>query len=268
MPGSVTSIFSEADDFAAALRNEGCLGLLVTGAGEFRAWLTSVTLHSLRLSAAEEHLSRIALVDVPAGMMLVTLAQGRAFAPFWGGLRLGTDEIITLGASQRLHMRTDGPCRWGSIWLPSAELSSYGSALTGVTFAVPSAARWRPRPAMIRHLRHLYSAGIDASERRSSRFIGSEAAHGLEQQLIEALVECLANGSVIAATGCTREHQDIALRFEALLQTEPDRALRMAEIRSALGVPARALRRACEEQLGMAPAAYARCRRTQPVHRM
>src|SRR6516225_3252160 len=164
MPGSVTSVFSEADDFAAALRKEGCLGLLVTGAGEFRAWLTRVTLHSLRLSAAEEHLSRIALVDVPAGMMLIALAQSRAFAPFWGGLRLRADEIITLGASQRLHMRTDGPCRWGSIWLPAAELAGYGSALTGVTFAVPSAARWRLRPAMIRHLRHLYSAGIDASE--------------------------------------------------------------------------------------------------------
>ena len=116
MPGSTTSVFSEAGDFGATLRDEGCLGLLVTGAGEFRAWLTRVALHSLRLSAAEEHLSRTALVDVPAGMMLVALARGRAFAPFWGGVRLGADEIITLGAGQRLHMRTDGPCRWGSIW--------------------------------------------------------------------------------------------------------------------------------------------------------
>lgn len=107
MPGSTTSVFSEAEDFAAALRDEGCLGLLVTGAGEFWAGLTRVALHSLRLSAVEEHLSRTALVDVPAGMMLVALARGRAFAPFWGGVRLGRDEIITLGAGQRLHMRTD-----------------------------------------------------------------------------------------------------------------------------------------------------------------
>jgi hypothetical protein len=265
MPGSVTSVFSDAEDFAAALREEGFLSLLVTGNGEFRARLSRVALHSLRLSAAEEHLSRTGLVDVPSGMTLVALTRGTAFAPFWSGVRLGADEIMTLGGGQRLHMRTDGPCRWGSIWLPNADLVRYGNAVTGAAFAVPSAARWRLRPAMVRHLRHLYSAGIDAVERRSSTFIGNQAAHGLEQQLIEALVECLANGSMIEASGCTHGHQDIVLRFEALLQAQPEPALHLAEIRRLLGVSARDLRSACEEQLGMGPVAYARRRRLQMV---
>jgi len=143
MPGSVTSGFSEAEDFAAALRAEGVFSLLITGAGEFRARLTQVTLHHLRLSAAEERLSRTALVAVPTDMILVGLARGRASAPIWGGTRLGMDEVMTLAAGQHLHIRTDGPCRWGSIWFPTAKLRSYGSALTGGTFAVPSAARWR-----------------------------------------------------------------------------------------------------------------------------
>jgi hypothetical protein len=122
MPGSVTSVFSESEDFAAALRAEGVLGVLVTGAGEFRARLTQVALHNLRLSAADEHLPRIAVVAVPADMILVTLARGRTSGPIWGGVRLGADGILTLGAGQRLHMRTDGRSRWGSIWLPAAEL--------------------------------------------------------------------------------------------------------------------------------------------------
>ena len=267
MPESVTSVFSEAENFENALREEGFVGLLVTGAGEFRVRLTRVALHSLRLSAAEERLSRTALVDVPAGMILVALARGTAFAPFWGGMRLGADEIVILRASQRLNMRSDGPCRWGSIWLPEAELVSYGSALTGAAFAVPFAARWRLRSAMIRHLRHLYSAGIDAIERRSTTFISNEAAHGLEQQLIEALVECVSNGSAVEAARSTIEHRDVALRFETLLQAQPDRTLRTAEICSALDVSARALRLACEEQLGMGPAAYARRRRICQVDR-
>ena len=54
MPGSVTSVFSEAEDYEVALREEGCCGLLVTGSGEFSARLTQVALHRLRLSAAEE----------------------------------------------------------------------------------------------------------------------------------------------------------------------------------------------------------------------
>ncbi len=151
MPSSVTSVFSEAEDFEVALREEGCLGLLVTGPGAFRARLTRVALHRLRLSAAEEHLPRVALVAVPADMILVSLPSGSGPALIWGGVRLGAGDIMTLGAGRRLHMRTDGPCRWGPIWLPAAELARYGGAMMGAAFAVPCAAQsWRLRPAMIR----------------------------------------------------------------------------------------------------------------------
>ena len=267
MPGSVTSVFSEVEDFAAALREEGCLGLLVTGPGQFRARLTQVALQRMRLSAVEEHLPRIALVAVPADMILVSLSRGSGPAPIWGGIRIGAGEIMTLGPGRHLHMRTDGPCRWGSIWLSAPELVRYGSALTGAAFAVPSAARWwRPRPAMGTHLRHLHSAAIEAVESRSRALIGAEAAHGLEQQLIDALVECLSKGSAIVVAPATREHQDVAVRFESLLQPQPERYLRMAEICSALGVSARTLRLGCEEALGMGPAEYARRGRMQLVH--
>jgi len=70
MPGGVTSVFSEAKDFEVALRAEGCLGLLVTGLGQFRARLTHVALHRLRLLAAEEHLPRVAVTAVSADMIL------------------------------------------------------------------------------------------------------------------------------------------------------------------------------------------------------
>ena len=62
MPGSVISLFSELDEFQAALREDGLLNLLVTGSGQFRARLTQVTLQHLYLSAADEQLSRIAFI--------------------------------------------------------------------------------------------------------------------------------------------------------------------------------------------------------------
>jgi hypothetical protein len=40
MPRTVTSAFSEPVDFETALRKGGCLSLLVTGRGQFRAQLT------------------------------------------------------------------------------------------------------------------------------------------------------------------------------------------------------------------------------------
>jgi AraC-like DNA-binding protein len=264
MPGSATSVFSEAEDFEAALRAEGCLGLLVTGRGQFRARLTQVSLHSLRLSATDEQLPRIAVVAVPADMILVSLPRGAGSAIILGGIRIGAGEIMTLGAGQRLHARTDVPSRWGSIWLPAAQLVRYGSALTGAAFAVPSApGSWRPRPATSRHLRHLHSTAIRLVESGSNTLVDGEAAHGLEQQLIETLVECLSTGSAIETSPATHERRDVALRFEALLQTQPERSFRMAEIFSALGVSAQNLRLSCEEQLGMGPVEYLRRRRMQ-----
>jgi hypothetical protein len=95
MPGSVTSAFTAADDFAAALCAEGVLSLLVTGRA-FRARLTQVALHRLRLSATEEYLPRIAHVGVPTDMILVALPYGSGLAPIWGGTRMRAGEIITL----------------------------------------------------------------------------------------------------------------------------------------------------------------------------
>jgi len=268
MPGSATSVFSEAEDFEAALRAEGCLGMLVTERGRFRARLTQVSLHRLRLSATDEQLSRIAVVAVPADMLLVSLPRDTGSAMISGGIRVGAGEIMTLGAGQRLHARTDGRCRWRLIWLPAAELVRYGSALTGAAFAVPSTAEsWRLRPANGRHLRHLHSVAIRLAERGSNALVDGEAAHGMEQQLIETLVECLSTGSAIETSAATRARRDVALRFDALLQTQPERSFRMVEIFSALGVSAQTLRLSCEEQIGMGPVEYVRRRRMQLAYR-
>ena len=90
----------------------------------------------------------------------------------------------------------------------------------------------------------------------------SRTAHGLEQQLIDALLECLANGSPIEVARAIVVQRDIATRFEALLQAHPGRDLRIAEICQLLGVSASVLRAACGEQLGMEPLAYVRCHQT------
>jgi len=78
MPGSVTSVFGEPGDFQAALREDGVLGMMITGRGRFRARLTQITLHRHRLLVAEKHLPRIAFVAVPGDAALVLLPIGRS----------------------------------------------------------------------------------------------------------------------------------------------------------------------------------------------
>ena len=129
MPRSVMSVFSEPDEFQAALREEGVLNLLVTGLGEFRARLIQVTLHHLRLLAGEERLSRIVFAAVPTDTLFVLWPAGDRPGPIWdgGGLRVG--EMITLGPGQRIHSRTDGLCHWAAIQLSAEELAQFQARL-------------------------------------------------------------------------------------------------------------------------------------------
>ena len=66
---------------------QGCLSFLITGRGEFRAWLTQVALNAMRISAAEERLSRIAFVAVPADAVMIMFPIGKV-APACAGLKM------------------------------------------------------------------------------------------------------------------------------------------------------------------------------------
>jgi hypothetical protein len=144
MPASVTSVFSEPDDFQAALREEGVLSVLITGHGKFRARLTQVTLHRWRLWTSEEHLSRIGFVAVPANAILVLLPISSRVASICGGIGMRAGDIMMLGSGQRVHTRTDLACRWASLRLP-ARVARYGRALIESGFAVPATTQlWRP----------------------------------------------------------------------------------------------------------------------------
>jgi AraC-like DNA-binding protein len=268
MPDSVTSAFSDPEDFAAAFRTEGCVGLLITGRGQFQARLTQVTLNVLRLSAADERLARVAFLAIPADMMLIMLPMDGAPLPIYGGKVTRAGEIMTISPGAQLHARSEGHSEGGAIWLPVKELVRYGGALTGAAFAIPSAVQHRRPPARLgRHLRGLHAAAIRIAATRPQVLVEAQAARGLEQQLIDALVECLAGGAEDPATSSERRHQDIMVRFENLLHSQPNRDLRLNEMSEALGISQRLLRVICAAHLGMGPMAYDRLRRMWLVRR-
>ena len=177
-------------------------------------------------------------------------------------------EVMTHGPGQRLYGWTDGPCRWGAIWMLARELAHYGDALTGTRFALPlGTRRWRPLPQSLRTLRNLHAAAIRIAETQPDTLTHEDAVRGLQQQVIHALVECLSDASRVQETPARRRHQDLILRFMELLGDELIHTLRIDAISAMLGVSQRSLSVACQEQLGMAPAAYLRLRRMHLVHR-
>jgi AraC-like DNA-binding protein len=265
MPGSVISLFSELDEFQAALREEGLLNLLVTGSGQFRARLTQVTLHRLRLSAGDEYLSRVAFVAVPTNMLLVALPLGDRPAPIWDGVEMRLGEMITFGPGERLHARSHGPCQWGAIQVPVDDFVQYGRALTGVAPTIPALTRWRPPRAALRQLRQLHQAAVRTAEARSGVLADSEAVHGLEQQLIHALVESLSARPAYEETEAARGNRGVLARFEDLLEFEPPPSITAAG--AALRVSPRMLRECCKKNLGVGPSRYRRLRGMQRAHR-
>jgi AraC-like DNA-binding protein len=267
MPRSTTSAFSEPIDFQAALHNTGSLSLFVTAPGKFHARLTQVSLHNLRLSVMEENLARIGFLAVPANEVMMSFPLGDQPTPIWGGMAPRAGEFMTIGPGHRLHVRTEGPSRWGAIWFPEQDFANYFHVLTGCTLTIsPFAQVWRPPAAVDRRLLHLHGAAIRSAEARPNTIVSAEAAHGMEQQLIETLVECLSKGRSDDQTPTWHRNQGIMARFEELLHTQQERHLCAGELCVALGVSARLLRLRCREALGMSPISYVRLRALHAVH--
>lgn len=140
-----------------------------------------------------------------------------------------------------------------------ADLADYGRALTGAGFTIPATMHWTPSRSALRHLLRLYRAAIRAADKRPAALADPDAAHGLEQQLIHALVECLSAGSAARETTAARHRREIVARFDEAIVADP--MLAISGLSNALGVSKRLLRRCCQEQLGMGPVKYHRLRR-------
>lgn len=253
MPGSGMAVFREVEDFAAALRDEGCLNFIVTGEGHFSARLTGIALSRMQLAAGEERLSRTAFIAAPAEYVLSWFPLDDESRLISGGIELGNDDIGTLGPNGRAHLRTEGPCRWGSIRLLFRDLIGYSRLLLDRPPVITaSVQRWRAR-ATLRRLRQVHAAAVHTAEARPARLLEPEAARGLEQQLIEHLIPCLASEQ--REKPARRRNENLATRFEELL-SRPGATQELTGLSEALGVSPAVLRACCKEQLGVSPARY------------
>jgi hypothetical protein len=257
MPASARLLFTEPAEYQAALRREGFVRFITPSRNQFQARLRSVRPQHLYLLAAEEQMARIATIVIPDNTMLVAFSLEEGGASVWGGVPMQTDDLVILAPHQRIHSYTVAPCRWGAIRMLASDVAAYGRAVVGAPFAVPPVSRWlHPPPRLMRHLLDLHTAAV--CEGRPQILLAAEAARGLEQQIIESVIECLSIDVADAATPAIRASQELVERFEDIISTRSRHALHMADICSALGVSRLTLRQCCDAQLGMNPIAYIR----------
>ena len=177
MLSSTKGFFREPDDFEAAMRDDGCTSLVVTQRGPFRARLTRIALHWLRLQSAEESSARVAFFTIPAGSTLVFIPIGYSLPPVWDGASTCVGEIITVSGCHRAHTRSATGGRWGSLLLPTRILESHAETLTGSSLVLPlGVSMWRPSATLYRQLIRLHSSATGVASTRASVLTTSEPA--------------------------------------------------------------------------------------------
>jgi AraC-like DNA-binding protein len=266
MLNSTTGVFREPVDLQAAMAEFGCASLVCINSGSFRARLTRIALHRLRLLKTEESAARVAFFCTPDDAMLVSLPVGDGPSVLWGGTAARAGEILVVGPGHRSYSRSTARLRWGAILLPIRLSVSYAQRVSGNALALPpGVSLWRPSTKDYKALIQLHTSATRVANARSDVVVTSEPARSLEHELIGAVVDCLSGRPTKTDNIAEGRHTDIMARFEELLQARPDSALASDAICEALNISGRTLRAVCDGHLGMGPNAFIRIRRMQLV---
>jgi len=253
-----TATFADTSDCQWALGG-GRVQLTVTGGDEFKVRLISLHLGHLQLLRGCEESPRIAYVSLPPSRVFVSFPTGEA-PLIWDGIELRPGDIVFHGRGERMHQRTAGASRWGLMSLPARQLASSSRPLAGRKISWPPVGRvLRPRPVAAGRLLGLHARAGRLAETKDRSLAQRRFAQTLEQELVHALVDCLAADD--AEHSGKKRHANIMVRFEDALADHAGQPLTVSELCAAIGVSERTLRVCCAEFLGIGPIKYLLLRR-------
>jgi AraC-like DNA-binding protein len=267
MRSSAVRTFTDPDDYAAAIR-QGTYELAVTERGNFTAKLTRIDLHRLWMQRFSDNLPRISHIAGWGGRAVFAFRTQPGPSLLSGGVEMQPTNIVRYSEGQNYYRRSSGFASHGSMSLPVEEMAAVGEALAAVDLTPPRDAMLiTPPPAAMTRLQRLHAAAGHLAANAPEVIANSEAARGMEQLLIQALVECLSIGEASADRSALRQHAMILLRFRRAVEENPGQALYIPELCKAIGVSDRTLRLCCQEQLGMSPKRYLLLRRMHLARR-
>jgi AraC-like DNA-binding protein len=265
MPRGGSRTFVDPDDYEANMRHAE-IDLVLTTPGTFRARLTWTKLHQVHLLRSDEELSRIAYVSLDPESVIVAFPIRPDPPPVWAGVEVQASDIVLYSGGARFHQRTDGRCLWSLIAMAPKHLEDYYRALTGSELNLPSIGRiFQPRARDLSRVRRLHAEASRLAETKPQLLGHPEVARAIEQDLIHALVNCLAAENARGDTAALVRHCEIMDRFEDILASHSYRPLHLPDLYEALGVGDRTLRSCCSEFLGVSPGRYWHLRRLKLV---
>jgi AraC-like DNA-binding protein len=267
MPSCAVRTFSDPDAYAAAIR-QSTVQLTVTGRGHFAAQIVRIDLHHLWMQRLADSLPRITHTDSSGGRAVISFRMQPGPSLTWGGVDLRPGQIIRHKVGGSSHQHASGGTGIGAMSLPLEDMAAVGAVIAGCELTAPSDALIvTPPPAAMAKLLRLHAAAGQLAEAAPEVIGHPEAARGLEQSLIEALVGCIAVAEAQEDRAAQRRHALITHRFHKMVEENPDSALYVPEICAAIDVSPRTLLACCQEHLGMGPKRYLMLRRMSLVRR-
>jgi AraC-like DNA-binding protein len=268
MPSSAVRTFTDPDDYATAIR-QGTYELTITQRGDFSAKLIRIDLHRLWMQRFYDNLPRISHIAGWGRRAVIAFRTQSGPSLLSSGVEMQPTSIVRHSEGQDYYRRSSGPVAYGAMSLPIDEVAAVGEAMAGVDLMPPRDVMLvTPPPVAMTKLQRLHGAAGDLAEKAPEILANPDAARGLEQALIEAMVGCLVH-EVGGESGLAQaQHAIVMRRFRRMIEENPEQPLYIPEICKAIRVPDRTLRRCCQEYLGMGPKRYLLLRRLHLVRRV
>jgi len=265
----VSSVQLSSDDpaeLATIVRPAGG-DVVVTERGVFRSNAIRLNMSRLWMQHVEETLPRIWQAQTLETRVAIWFLTQPGPAIAYQGTEAGANDIGICPIGHPIWQRLTGPSRWGSMSLSLEDWSDLSAVVGRDPFSSPTGMVLTPHPADTLRLQRLHRSTARLACDARELLDRPEVARGIEESLIEAMVDCLQPQTVASADVPPRRRSQIMQRLRGVLGELGDAPLYVPELCARLGVASRTLRAVCHEYLGMGPKKYLYLRRMHLVRR-
>jgi AraC-like DNA-binding protein len=261
MPSSSVHTYTEPDEYSSAGQHSNTRLLVIKSNANFNAKFTAIDLVDVRINQFLDTLPRIVRIGLVGDRILFGFQARPGAGPNTNGIEAEWDKLYQTRANgQEFYRQTYDATSLVTVSLPRQAMGAYD----GLACHVPThddIGRYAVSGGALEKLRRLSAAATILAEEAPGVLASLEAARGLEQAVISALVECVDGGETEEDRSAVRQHAAIMRRFYTLIDERAEQPLYIPELCKAIGVSERTLRTCCEEHLGMGPKHYLLLRR-------
>jgi AraC-like DNA-binding protein len=268
MPDSQVSRFTDPHQFQSAIRASTC-EVLANSRGGFRAELTRIDLDKLwmqGLQSSDAYILR--WVSNADRLSAVFLADAHHAPVRLNGVEFSAREILVCNLSATGDAFFEGRSDLASMSLTPNDLAAATDGIAHRELVDLAETRTlRPAPPLLARLRTFHKMARHLAKDTPDALTRPATVTAIDQELVHALVTCLAGTRSSTSSprgGC---HQKLIGRFEEFLAARHYEPVYLAEICTAIGASERTLRTCCQEHLGMGPIHYLWLRRMHLARR-